>query len=431
LRLGAIAMDYLFTFVISLFEWIALLTFPVVFLGYPYRIYIKPILFLSVIMSVASLLLRFTPLATVFVIAFQILLLLCLVKWLYKVNSLETIVISSIGYGFYSFIQLLLTEVVKSMSTVNYFKILFSFSDLPFLLRTITFLFVMAISYLLKRYQYHLTDFRHFLKTHNQNHQFRAIIIINSLLTFLFICLSVFAMLTDHINSKFSFVLYCVMILFVILFIYMILHTQFQVKHIIEAKKFYLDQEEQTAIIVEKLKTDYEDHFHAILKLCERESSTLLIKEYLENNRLIRKKAASWLVESDFRSGLENLDELLYAFLVNKRKLAELLEVDIVATAEIHGNVAPTLRQVRYLSMIMDDFILILHQSPSSVEKKIYFHVEIGSHDITYSISSQLVLDRPQTNLKLFDALQHFKQDQAEVETELKPVRLSIRCPSL
>lgn len=51
-----------------------------------------------------------------------------------------------------------------------------------------------------------------------------------------------------------------------------------------------MDQEEQTAIIVEKLKTDYEDHFHAILKLCERESSTLLIKEYLENNRLIRKK---------------------------------------------------------------------------------------------------------------------------------------------
>lgn len=148
----------------------------------------------------------------------------------------------------------------------------------------------MAISYLLKRYQYHLTDFRHFLKTHNQNHQFRAIVIINSLLTFLFICLSVFAMLTEQMNSKFSFVLYCVIILFIILSIYLILHTQFQVKHIIEAKKFYLDQEEQTAIIVEKLKTDYEDHFHAILKLCERESSTLLIKEYLENNRLIRKK---------------------------------------------------------------------------------------------------------------------------------------------
>mgnify|MGYP001161939212 CR=1 FL=1 len=424
-------MDYLFTLVISLFEWIALLTFPVVFLGYPYRIYIKPILFLSVIMSVVSLLLRFTPLSTVFVIAVQILLLLCLVKWLYKVNSLETIVISSMGYGFYSFIQLLITEVVKSISTVNYFKILFSFSNLPFLLRTITFLFVMAISYLLKRYQYHLTDFRHFLKTHNQNHQFRAIVIINSLLTFLFICLSVFAMLTEQMNSKFSFVLYCVIILFIILSIYLILHTQFQVKHIIEAKKFYLDQEEQTAIIVEKLKTDYEDHFHAILKLCERESSTLLIKEYLENNRLLRKKAASWLVESDFRAGLENLDELLYAFLVNKRKLAELLEVAIVATAEIQGNVAATLRQVRYLSMIMDDLILALYQSPSSVEKKIYFHVHIGTQDITYLISSQLVLDRLQTNLKLFDALQHFKQDQAEVETELKPVRLSIRCPSL
>ncbi|MBE3571328.1 MAG: hypothetical protein IMW92_14910, partial [Bacillales bacterium] len=371
-------MDYFLTFVISIFEWIALLTFPVVLLGDPYRIYIKPILILSGIMSIVSLLLRFSPLETIFVIAVQMILLLCLVKWLFKVNALETLVISSIGYGFYSFIQLLITEVVKSISTNSYFKILFSFSDLPFLLRTITFLFVLSISYLLKRYQYHLTDFRLFLKTHNQNHHFRAVIIINSLLTFLFICLSVIAMLTDRINSKFSLVLYCVMILFVILFIYIILHTQFQAKHIIEAKKFYLDQEEQTALIVEKLKTDYEDHFHAILKLCERESSTLLIKEYLENNRLIRKKTASWLVESDFRSGLENLDELLYAFLVNKRKLAELLEVAVVATAEIHGNAAATLKQVRFLSMIMDDFILTLYQSPSSVEKKIYFHVQIG-----------------------------------------------------
>ena len=421
-------MDYLFTFVISLLEWIALLTFPIALLGYANRNFIKPIILVSSIMTIFSLLLRMTPLKTEFIIAVQILLLLCFVKWLFKVNVLETLAISSIGYGFYSLIQLLIAEMVKNVSTISYFEVLFSFSNLPFLIRFITFLSVMAISYVLNKYKYHLTDLRHHLKTQYNNRQFRTIMIINSLLTFLFICLSVFAMLTEHINSKFSFVLYCVITLFIILSIHLILHTQFQVKRIIEGKKFYLDQEEEIAMIVEKVKTHYEDHFQAILKLCERADSTLLIKKYLENNQLNRKKTASWLVESNFRSGLENLDDLLYAFLVNKRKLAELLEVAVVATAEINGNVPATLRQVRYLSMIMDDLILTLYQSPSSIEKKIYFHVQVQPQEIIYSISSQLILDRPQTNLKLLDALQHFKQDQAVVEAELKPVRLFIRC---
>ncbi|MFK4998886.1 hypothetical protein ACI2OX_21110 [Bacillus sp. N9] len=150
-----------------------------------------------------------------------------------------------------------------------------------------------------------------------------------------------------------------------------------------------------------------------------------LIEEYIETNQLDKGS-----LKLDLHSDLSVLqDDLLYAFLTTKRKLANLLCIPIQVSGET--NVPTTLQQIRYLSVIFDDLIYMLHESPQTVDRIIQFHVETMSNEfIAFTISSPLHIDEKlHTSLKLFDAILQFKQLGAVVEIELQPVKVSIQSP--
>ncbi|MCD8502416.1 MAG: hypothetical protein LRY71_13090 [Bacillaceae bacterium] len=123
-------------------------------------------------------------------------------------------------------------------------------------------------------------------------------------------------------------------------------------------------------------------------------------------------------------------DELLYAFIVNKQKLASLLGISILVSSDIKTKKQTNLHKIRSLSMILDDLIFGLYQKSNINEKKIYFHVQITSKETQFDISSPFVInEHDSTNLKLFDALIQFEKNSADVIVKLNPVQLLIRCP--
>lgn len=415
-------MSHLFTILISFFEWIPLLSFTIILLGYHYKKYVTSIIVLSVIMSLLSYLLRLTSLHVVAIIFIQMVFLFFLIRWLFKVNTLESLVISSIGYGFYTFIQLIIIEMFITLSSISYFDIFFSN---PFIIQIISIIIVILICLIIYKKKYFLIELRHHLRTKEINKKIKIVIIVNSLLTFLFICLAIFTLLANDLSYKYSIVLFCIMVLFLILAIYLILHTHFQKKYVIEAKKFYLDQEQQVALIVEKLNNNYESHYKSILKLSERNSHHLL-KEYIEKHTL-HKKNTSLLKQENIKAELKQVDELTYAFLINKRKLARLFSVKLTVSSTIYFDVAATLRQIRYLSMIIDDLIFTHYLTNVKTDKWIHFNITTTENEIRFDISSNLeIIDELHTNLNLFDALLKFKQDNAIIQADLKPFTCSI-----
>ncbi|WP_025027087.1 hypothetical protein [Caldalkalibacillus mannanilyticus] len=415
------------TLIVSIFEWIALLSFPLVLLGYHYRRYIRPVFIIAFSMSLFSELLRLTPMHVALIIAIQIIVLLVLVKVLYRAKNLETVVVTSIGYGFYIFIQMLFIEIVAQTFQYKYLQF-FTTIHIKTVTQVLTFLFVALLSWLIYYQKYQLDELRYHITRSTMNKKYRDVLVLNSFLTFIFIVFIFFTMLAEEFAYKYTFILMIIIIMFFILAIFIILHTQFQMKRLIEAKKFYLDQEEQVATIVENLKKNYQGHFQAIIKLNERESSSLS-KEYVEKHHLHQGICPS-LLQSNLRTGLEGLDELLYSFLINKRKLGRLLGVTINVTSDIQCEIHTTLQHVRNLSLIIDDLILIYYQAPAYSTKTIHFHVEAKPHETLYVISGDIEIEeKKHPNLKLFDALFQFKQHDSIVDSELKPVRISIRCP--
>ncbi|MDQ0340090.1 hypothetical protein J2S00_002885 [Caldalkalibacillus uzonensis] len=419
-------MNHLLVFyLVSVVEWIALLSFPIILLGYHYQKYIKRITLIALIISLFSLLLRLTSLHLFVIIASQIIILIFLKKLFYKSNYLESLVLTGIGYGFYVFLHLLIAEVIISLSSYNYFELLFS--NIKYFHQSITALLVLTICYLVHKNHYHLLEFRDNLKAQKHEKQFKTIIITISLLTFIFICLAAFTMLNDELNFRYPFVLSCIIVLFIILSIYLILHTQFQRKRLLEAKKFYLDQEQQVATIVEKLKKDYIGHFQALLKLCERNSAQL-IKDYVEKRRL--HIDSSFLSKGSFLANVESVDELLYAFLVNKRKLADLLGITLIVTADSQCDVPVSFKQIRYLSTIIDELLFLHYQASNDKEKELHFQIQKLEEGIRFQIVSDLIVSEEQSaSLKLFDVMFQFEKDNATVQSVLSPVQLSIFCP--
>ncbi len=417
-------MNHIYTILASIAEWIPLLSFTIILLGYHYRRYVKSIILLSILISILSFVLRLTPIPIVITIFIQMVLLFFLIRSLFGVSSLESLVLLSIGYGFYTLIQLLIIEIIITLSTITYDDF---FSFHTYIVQLLTIVLVSLTCFVLYRKKYHLVEFRHYLRSGDLNKKFKAIIMTNSLLTFVFICLAAFAMLAENLAYKYSIVLFCIMVLFVILAIHIILHTQFQMKHLIEAKKFYLDQEQQVATIVEKLNKNNESHFKAILKLSERNSHPL-IKDYIEKYTL-HKSTPSWMPLENVSFELRQVDELTYAFLINKRKLARLFNVKLTVSSDIHFNTAVTLRHIRYLSMIIDDLIFTQYLSNHTTDKWIHFSLHTTESEMRFDISSNLEFhEQLNTNLNLFDALLTFKQDNAVIQSDLKPFKCSIRC---
>lgn len=420
-------MDRLLTFLVSIFEWIALLSFPLILLGYHYRRYINSVIILSGIMSLVSILLHASVKNLSILIILQMIILLFFVRFLFRANIIETFVISSVGYGFYILIQSVVVEITIPMLGHKYYQ-LFESINLKFTLQILTFIFVALLCYFMQRYNYQLDELRIQIKAKSIQKKYKLIMMINSMLTFLIVSLIIFIVLAEEMTYKYVLSLVIIVVLFIILSIFIVIHTQIQQKRLIEAKKYYLDQEEQVATIVENLKKNYQGHFQAIIKLNERESSSLS-KEYVEKHHLHQGICPS-LLQSNLRTGLEGLDELLYSFLINKRKLGRLLGVTINVTSDIQCEIHTTLQHVRNLSLIIDDLIMIYYQAPAYSTKTIHFHVEAKPHETLYVISGDIEIEeKKHPNLKLFDALFQFKQHDSIVDSELKPVRLSIRCP--
>jgi len=420
-------MNHLLTVIVSSFEWVALLSFPIVLLGYSYRSYLGRIIGIALTMSILAMLLRLTPLGIAYIMAAQMIVLYLLIKSIMKMNYLEALVNTSIGYGFYVFIQLILLAFFVQTLGYEYFQF-FSLIDIKTTLQLISFSTITLFTWFIQYSAYQLEELRTQISSSSINKKYRNILIGNSVLMLGFICLAVYTILIEEFTHKYTFMLLTFIILFTILSIFLILHTQFQRKHLIDAKKFYLDQEQQVASIVGKLQKDYESHFQAILKLCNR-GSLQLTKEYVEKHKLHKEISTKKNHQQNPLELHDEMDELLYAFLINKRNLASLLGVSLQVTTQIERYVPTTLLQVRYLSMIMDDLIFLLYQASADINKSIKISYSTNQKESVLEISTELYIDeKKNSDLKLFDALVQFKQLNAQICSNLKPLQLKIVC---
>lgn len=418
-------MNDIITLFMSIFEWTSLLLFPIVFLGYHYRKYMKSILMIAGIMSVLSIVLRMTSLPIVVIILIQMITIILLVKWLFRAKNLETLVITSMGYGFYVFTQMLFVEIFVRLLEYDYFQILFNITGKT-IIQIVNFIFVFSLCFAIHYSKYQLNELRRCIKNPSIAKRYKKTIIIISILTYIFTWLIIFLMVTVESAYKHTAVLLISIVMFMILTFFLILHIQFQKRRIMEAKKFFIDQEDQVSSLLGKFKEDDQKHFQAIVKLTEHQAPHL-IQEYIIKNQLDREPEPI-----NLHAGLPLLqDELLYAFLINKRKAAGLFGISIEVSEQMKENIPVTLQQIRYISAIFDDLIYLLYKAPATVEKTIHFHIEVmDSEFISFTISSALNIDRQlHTSLNLFDALLQFEQLGSITHTELQPVKLTVRVP--
>lgn len=420
-------MENLFDFLISIIEWTSFLIFPLVLLGYFIRKNILSIVMIATIMSLISLFLRYTELHPAVIVVIQIIVIVFLIRLMIRLNYLESLVLTSIGYGFFMFLQMVIVQLISYTFGYHFEQFFFVF-NIKILIQIVSSIIIFLLSYCIYHFKYQLDELRHHIKAPYINRKYKNLLIINFLLTTIFINLNITVLLIENFTLKYTVSLLIMVMLFLILFIYFILHLQFQNKRIIEAKKFYLDQEQQISTFVDRVIKNYAGHFQAILKIGEKDSSQL-IKEYVQKHQLY-KSPSPWVMDPSLRLQIEQVDELLYAFLINKQKLASLLGITIVVSAELNRRNPTTLQQIRSLSVIMDDLIFSLFQNSSSEEKKICFHICLTEDEIQFSISSNLNIDEKQrTSLKLFDAFLQFEKSNAIVQSKFSPFELLIRCP--
>lgn len=424
-------MDTLLTFVISILEWVALLTFPIVLLGYYYRKFFRSIVIISIFMSLFSLGLHtFSHLPVAFIISLQIATLIIFIKWILKITVLESLTITSLGYGFYAFFQMIIIEFIVQLSTFQYFQF-YDIANLKYITQIFTLLLVYIFCYFIQKFQFQLNELRLQLKIPLLKNNYKILLITISLQTYIFLYLNFYYMLLDDFENKHVVLLVIMVVIFINLLGYLILHTKIQQIRIIESKKFLFDQEQQIANLLEKVQADYENHFKAIVKLYERNSSHL-INDYINNHQLTKKQKGKSLNTSSF-SHLANKDEVLYAFLVNKQKLAKLLGVHIDVSKESNITKLLTLQHIRYLHMFFDDLIMLLYKTATKEEKVIHFKITANMEHFTIHISSPFEFnEKVISNSKIFDALLQLKNQNATIKTcDFAPLKITIECPFL
>ncbi|MGP7817065.1 hypothetical protein [Niallia sp. 01092] len=417
-------MSYIITFLVSLIEWGGLISFPLIFLGYKYKNYIKSIIIQSALMSFLSIFLHAISLPIPVIVGIQIIILITLIKFGLKTNNIEAITLTSIGYGFYLFLQLLIIELYSSILQGSYVK-LFKMSNVSVIIPVITISLLLIFCYILYRNKLQISELRYQLKADNLDKKIKRMIQALFVMTYIFICVGTAVMMVDK-QVKYSFVLLSIIVLFGMMLCYLILHSQLQMKQLLHAKKYYLDQEQQIATFVEKLKQEYVMHFRAIEKL-NHSGSPSIITEYMDTHQL-QQINNNWK-KRNFREGMEGLDPLLFSFFNNKRKLADLLEVEMVIKTQISSEEFTSLSQIRNLSLIIDDLILSLFQAASDVQKLIHINIEITDKYFSYTIAANLFIDPINTDLGLFDAIIKLKQNKATVDIVLDPVSVKILIP--
>ncbi|MBS4206996.1 hypothetical protein [Bacillus sp. FJAT-50079] len=418
-------MNEAITFFMSIFEWIALLILPIVLLGYPFRKYVKSIIIMALMMSVLSIGLRMTTMPIILIISIQMVVIYLLVMLFFRAKRLEALVITSMGYGIYVFTQMVFIELLVRFIKLDYFEIIFKINGMT-LIQIVNFLFVFALCFIIHFSKSHLDELRFYIKAPSIHRKYKITIAVISIMTYVFTWLIMFVLMTEDSGHKQMAIVLIMVTIFIILSFFLFLHIQFQKKRIIEAKQFFLNQEQQMTALVEKLMADDIKHFKVIEKLSERQMPQL-ITDYIKTNQLDKSPE-----QLNLHSDLSLVqDELLYAFLINKRKLASVFSVFIQVSGEM--NAPTTVQQIRYLSVVIDDLIYLLHESPQTADKTISFHVETEeSGTINFTISSSLHIDeKMHTSLKLFDAILQFKRLGAVIQSELRPVKVSIQAPLL
>ncbi|MBO0996038.1 hypothetical protein [Bacillus sp. SD088] len=421
-------MDIIITLVLSFFEWVCLFLFPITILGYSFEKKYKAISFMAGIMSVVSLLLHYSSLLIPYIIILQIISAFLLVRWVLANKMLEAFVITSIGYGFYIFIQMIIMEVLVRAFALDYFYFFFVFYNKT-KIQLVTILILMLISTVVRFSTYQLNEVRFIIRGPRMNKKYRILISLISISTVAFICLTACTLLSEAAPYKQLLILFVMVLGFIILSFYLFLHIQFQKQQILEAKQLFLDQEQQIIDRVEHLKEEGTQHFQAVLKLAERQAYDL-IPDYIESNQL--DKAPS-KISSVYQQLTPQLDELLYIFLINKRKLGQLFGVSIKVSGEVYQEVAISLQQIVCISRMMDDFIYIMFQASEEQDKTIHFHIDMREEDsISFTIKSPFhIEEKMDKNLSYYDELLQLKQLGAVIQSDFQPINLSIRSPIL
>jgi len=419
-------MSYIITFLVSLIEWAGLISFPLILLGYKYNYYIKNIIIQSACMSLISILLHLTSMPVPVIVGLQIIILIFLFKVGLKTKNLEAIALTSIGYGFYLFLQLLVIELLTSFLQGSYLR-LYQMSNFAVFVPMITISILLISCFVLYKNKLQISELRYQLRSDHIEKKTKRIIQVLFGMTYIFIVLGATVLMADQ-QVKYSFVLLSIVVLFAMMLCYLIFHSQLQKEQLLLAKKYYLDQEQQVAAFVEKLEQDYAMHFRTIDKLNNAGSSEI-IKEYIKIHEL-QKMNVLWK-SKNLRKGIEGLDPLLYSFLVNKRKLADLLGVELNVNSCISSEGFASLGQIRNLSLIIDDLLLTLYGVKRNEKKIISIELDISDKKLVYKIEANLTIDPNKMELGLFDALIKLRQDKATVDIELHPVNILVKIPIL
>ncbi|PKG21726.1 hypothetical protein [Niallia nealsonii] len=419
-------MSYIITFLVSLIEWAGLISFPLILLGYKYNYYIKNIIIQSACMSFISILLHLTSMSVPVIVGLQIIILIFLFKIGLKTKNLEAIALTSIGYGFYLFLQLLVIELLTSFLQGSYLK-LYQMSNFTVFVPMITISILLISCFVLYKNKLQISELRYQLKADHIEKKTKRIIQILFAMTYIFIVLGATVLMADK-QVKYSFILLSIVVLFAMMLCYLIFHSQLQKEQLLFAKKYYLDQEQQVAAFVEKLKQNYVMHFRTIEKLNHAGSSDI-IADYIDTHEL-QQMNMIWK-NKNLRKGIEALDPLLYSFLVNKRKLADLLGVEMNVNSHISSEEFASLGQIRNISLIIDDLMLTLYDMKQNEKKLISIELDISDTKFIYKIEANLTIDPNNMELGLFDALIKLRQNRATVDMELDPVNILVKIPIL
>ncbi|WP_416147417.1 hypothetical protein ACM26V_14425 [Salipaludibacillus sp. HK11] len=408
----------------SLLEWVVLLAFPLMLLGYQFRQYLNRIFWIALAMSAISTLLHFTPMHLTIIIAAQIAIFVLFIKAFLRRKLLEVFVIATMGYGFYVLIQVLLIEIIMNLSSFSYFDVIFSTNAITPILQGMTVIIGVSICSLLKWKNYHLSELRMHITASQISSKIKTMIISSAMLTFIFICISSFVMLADDMAFKQLMIILSIIVFMLILSFYHVLYIQFQMRSLIEAKKYYLDQDQQFSQMIENIKRESENHFQVISKLSEN-GSTEFIKSYIEKEKLDRGTVSIKSPQNNIYQYGQPLDELMFAFLVNKRKLARLFNIQMRFSSNIQETIPVTFKQIKSLNTVINDLITLHSQSHEVTEKRINFEVITNNQGIEFHIDSDLNLNKHQDiNLNLLNSLNEIDNEMTLTLSQLEPFKV-------
>ncbi|QKS70593.1 hypothetical protein FLK61_27990 [Paenalkalicoccus suaedae] len=413
------------SYIMSIFEWSALLLFPLILLGYMNANRFKKTIIIAVIMSTISLLLHTTSLSLGMIVSIQMILFILFIFIIFQTNIMELFVISSIGYGFYILIQLVFIESFTILSSYEYFEILLSSSYLSIGIQLMTVAICGSLGFFIWKNKYFLAELREHLHSKHIPTKIKVMIFSSSLLTFGFIVLAAVAMLSQDITFKSTLVLLSIVILVLVMSFYHILYTQFQVRRLIEAKKFYLDQDEQSVNMMERLENDASSHFQAIWKLSDV-GSLESIRSYMKQANLPSPSTKHFFNTNQIDSS-NGIDELMRALLINKRRMAKLFQIQIDIHIDLDHPMQMTFQQIKQLSTLLNDLLFVYYEKQTSEEKIITLTIHSNGEFMEFKVECPVDINPIHVeNRNLINSISSFETGYSKIVATYQPFTSTI-----